>query len=218
MIRHGAARCNPRSGEELRARAVVRRVRGLQLAAAAIPADQFCRGENSSLVSLFLFPRSPNTRTHTRELSLASTIATSSVANFKHSAQLLDPRAQSLPIDRCSCYEDLNEMSDTGRCDLFILLSPLSLSISVLCFPCTLSISAVDPWRARYRRSRTVVFITRENNVRGIDNCREELPRSTTTSWMDERPTARGIVVWIPDTAMNLEMRELRESRNFRSF
>lgn len=58
---------------------------------------------------------------------------------------------------------------------------------------CTLSISAVD---FRGELVRTVVFITRENDVRGIGDRPEKPPRSTTTSWMDERPTAREIAVW----------------------
>lgn len=49
--------------------------------------------------------------------------SSSFVANFNQLAQLADPWHTIHPIDRCSCYEDLNETSDTDRCDPFILLS-----------------------------------------------------------------------------------------------
>lgn len=163
---------------------VVKRVRGLQLAATAIPTDQFCRGTAPDF--LFL----PLVDTNSRQE--ASQIRSQSVANFKQLIQLVEPwhgTANPL-IDRCSCYKDLNGTSDAGRCDPFILLCRPYLYFYVfLLFMSTLSIS-VDSRQARYF-VRTVVFITQENDVQDIGDRLEKPPKSTTTSWMDVRPTRR---------------------------
>lgn len=64
-------------------------------------------------------------------------------------------REANLPIDRCSCYVDLNETSDAGRCDPFILSFPAPFSTTVLRHS-TLSISTVDLRLARCRSNRRI--------------------------------------------------------------
>lgn len=197
VVSRGTApqRDNPRSGEELRSQ-------GSSLskfAGCSWPPLQFRLinfAEEPLLI--FSFYRS-STRTHDKK-SLGHdrrrpSLILSSSYNWLNRESAHWPR---------SCYKDLNEMSDAGRCDPFILHSRPFLYAYRLYSLCTLSISAVDPRQARCF-VRTVVFITRENNVRGIGDRPEKSPRSTTTSWMDERPTSREIAVWILDTIMNLE-------------
>lgn len=203
-----AARRNPRrSGEELRARAVVRRIRGLQLAAAAIPADQFCRGEKrelSRILSFLLHVR------QTRELSLASTIATHSpslILSIPHNCWIHDTISTHWPLQLLwGSQWDERQRQVWPFHSPFALLSPSPFfALSAPClFPPLIRGELVTVVRKRR-------IYNSENNVRGIDDCPEEPPRSTTTSWMDERPT-RGIG---RDTGY---LCKFWESRNFRSF
>lgn len=139
-------------------RAVVRRVRGLQLAAAAIPADQFCRGENcflSNSLSLSLSsPRSPNRQENSR-LRARSQHRPSLILSLPHNCSIR--RHNLYPLTGAAVMRiSMRWAAAAGVTFSFSFRVPFS--ISVICSLCTLSISAVDPLRARYRRSNRRIY------------------------------------------------------------
>lgn len=131
--RDAARRGNPRSGKELRSRARrYKRIRGLQLAATAIPTDQFCRG--TALDFLFL----PLVDTNSRQEAFWT--RSSSAANFKQLVQLVEsrhkPRIRSLTgaaVIRIS----MGRATPAGVTLSFSFPVPFSTSVhSTLCVLC----------------------------------------------------------------------------------